>query len=305
MLNQHKRIAIPLESLFIVDYLRAEPRFDLDWLKSYLVKEPELREWGLDADAQVVAECPTIASAIRRLHEIYAEQRGADVWGGKTPRLVRYLDLILQHYPTVRIVHLVRDPRAVANSLIKSDVHRSDAYHAATRWVRDVRSGLDFEATHPDISLHVFYEQMVSQPESTLARILDFLRLDGAVSETLNAQPQGLREYSEFYSNIHANLDRRPTPEFINKWRTSLSQTDQEVIEAICGRQMVELGYEPELATHQLRKGVVRRMKLRRVILTFLQTMRYLRYRRPYITFLLMRKWRLGYLREFLWNANY
>jgi hypothetical protein len=305
MLNRHPRVAIPLESLFIVDYLRAESRFNLDRLKSLLVNEPEVKEWGLHVTMGDFGDCPSIASCIARLHERYAEGSGADIWGQKTPRFVRHLDLILEHFPDARFIHVIRDPRAVANSLIQSDVHRSDAYHAALRWEEDVRRGLAFEGGHPDITLRTHYESLVTHPDDEMEKILRFLKLDPARVHQRSSPQKGLGEYSEFYANIHANLDRMPTPEFVDKWKTSLSKTDLEVVEALCRDQMDTLDYALQLETPMVGAMVIPRMKVKRVYLALLQTFRYLRYRPSYFFYLFWRKWRLGLLREFLWTVNY
>ncbi len=42
------------------------------------------------------------------------------------------------------------------------------------------------------------------------------------------------------------NLSRGPTAAFVDKWRTQLSPQDQEVVEAICGPLMRNLGFEPD-----------------------------------------------------------
>ena len=304
MLNRHPRVAIPLESLFIIDYLRAASTFPLERLKEMLVREPEVEEWGLQVSEGDLENCLTIVDSISKLHDLYAAQLGADVWGQKTPRLVRHLDLLEANFPSARFIHLIRDPRAVVNSLIRSDVHRSDAYHAAVRWLNDVRFGLDFEARRPETTLRVQYEDLVSQPDGTLTSVLQFLDLDPDRIHASVPIPSS-DEYSEFYANIHANLSRGPTAAFVDKWRSELSSEDQEVAEAICGSLMGGLGYECELASPRLRRGKIRRLKLKRVFLVALQAIRYLRYRPDYSLHLLWRKWKLGLLWEFLWTVNY
>lgn len=304
MLNRHPRVAIPLESLFIIDYLRASSLFPLEQLKSMLVREPEVKEWGLNVSVADLASCPSIVNCIAKLHMLYAAQAGADVWGQKTPRFVRHLDLLQDHFPTARFVHMIRDPRGVVNSLIRSDVHRSDAYHASLRWLKDVRCGLAFEASQPDVTLRIRYADLVTRPDDVLDQVFEFLGLSPDVRQ--EAPPNtGGAEYSDFYANIHKNLSRQPTTAFIDKWRKELSHQDLEIVEAMCGSEMVELGFEREMASPRLGQARVRRMKVRRVFLTFLQTLRYLRYRRAYLGFLLWRKWRLGLLKEFLWNVNF
>lgn len=305
MLNRHPMVAIPLESLFVIDYLRVADRVGIHELKALMIKEPEIREWGLRVTPSDLDGCDTVTDCIVRLHQLYAAPKGAQAWGQKTPRFVRHLELITECFSGARFIHVVRDPRAVASSLILSDVHRSDAYHAAHRWLTDVQLGLNFERAHPEVVLRLRYEDLVRDPGLRLRQALDFLGLDPALIPPDGAVTDRTGEYSQYYANIHANLSRQPTADFVDKWRRELSAEELEVVEAICGVQMRDLGYEPDLTSPRVVPGMVRRLKVRRVFLAFLQFYRYLRYRRLHLLFLLWRKWRLGLLREFFWTVNY
>jgi hypothetical protein len=303
-LNRHRDIAIPLESLFIVDYLRAAGRFDLQTMLGYLVDEPEIKEWGIEPSVSDLEECQTIGEAIARLHEIYAGHFGKSAWGQKTPRFIRHLPLLQMHFPAIRVVHVVRDPRAVVNSLMQSDVHRSDAYHAARRWRMDVSEGLAFENAHPGVVLRVTYEDLVRSPAKVLDRIVGFLGFGPAWLDR-STESEGASEYSAFYENIHANLDRPPSTEFVEKWKAELSPRDVEIAELVCTDLMLQLGYSPQNEEPNPGTWTLRRVKLLRLARMPLQVGRYLRHRRNYLIHLLWRKWKLGMLREFLWEINY
>jgi len=225
MLSRHEAIAIPLESLFIVDYLRAGERVDLAQLKAMLLDEPEIREWGLVLRPEDIEGSETIEQAIEKIHQLYAESRGKSSWGQKTPRFVRHTELLHEHFPQARFVHLVRDPRAVVNSLIRSDVHRSNAYHGSLRWRRDVSLGLATEERYPDHTTTVYYEDLVRNPEVSLQTILRFLELPFDY-EVLRHGDRGTDEYSSFYSNIHSQLNRSVTTEFVDKWKEQLTDTE-------------------------------------------------------------------------------
>jgi len=304
LLNRHQDIAIPLESLFIVDYLRAASHLDLETLKGILVREPEILEWGIAPSIHDLTDCDSIGGAIARLHEIYAGKVGKSTWGQKTPRFVRHLPLLKEHFPSMRVVHIIRDPRAVVSSLMNSDVHRSDPYHGAQRWRLDVSYGLSFGASNPEEVFQVKYEDLVNRPNELLDQIVGFLGLEPA----WESQPRPLKEadeYSAFYDNIHANLDRPPSTQFVDKWRNELSAHDVEIVEAVCLDRMIELGYRPEHERPNPGKGRFRRARMLRLIRIPMQAARYLRYRRTYLFHLFWRKWRLGLLKEFLWEINY
>ncbi len=304
LLNRHPQVAVPLESLFIADYLRASRRRPVDELLPILIREPELVEWGLDPSLQDLHGIGSIGGAIERLHDIYAQSHGKPRWGQKTPRLVRHMDLLLEHFPEARFIHVVRDPRAVTSSLIRSDVHRSNAWYGARRWRMDVTAGLSFEDEHSRRVLRVHYEQLVRDTGSTLRNLVDFLELDW-IDDWWRREPPGADEYSEFYENIHANLDRSTTDRFIDRWQGELSSREVEVIEAVAGDAMVGLGYEPVTGARPVTSLELWRFRLDRAVGLSRQASRYLRLRRRYFFRLLWRKWKLGLLWEWIWSVNY
>lgn len=302
-LNQHPVIGIPLESLFIVDYLQASTHTPIDRMLPLMVHEPELAEWGIYPKLEDAQDCRSPADAIDRFHQLYLAPQNKARWGQKTPRFVRHLPLLHRHFPDGRFIHLVRDPRAVAASLIRSNVHRSTAYYAARRWRMDVDFGLAFEQSAPGAVLRLAYEELVTQPERVLRRVCQFCALD--FDPVMLASPKtGEAEYSNFYAQIHANVDRPATQDSVDRWANELSPQQIALIELEAGERMEQLGFkraatvEAELpSTWVLRAARFKGMAQ--------QSYRYVRYRPRYLAFLLYRKARLGLLKSFLWSVNY
>jgi hypothetical protein len=304
LLNAHPQIGIPQESLFIVDYLKSSPSVDMSRLKALLVREPELSEWGIHPEVGQLDGCETAAQAIDRLHQIYLALHGKRRWGQKTPRLVRSIDLLLDHFPGSRFVHLVRDPRAVVNSLITSNVHRSNAYFGAKRWQRDVSLGLASEKSWPERVLRVRYEDLVTDTELTLQQISRFLGLayDPAM---ISEAAEGAGEYSRFYEAIHANLNLPPTDRFISRWMERLTTDQIKIVEGMCGSLMTEIGYEPSLRPLPAMPDRTASIEIDRGWGLLRQTVQYLRFRRRYLFYVIYRKWKLGLLRDFSLAVNY
>lgn len=303
LLNRHPEVAIPLESLFIVDYLRAARRTSTADLLPMLVREVELREWGLAPTLEDLGEVQTIGEAIGRLHELYAQSRGKRRWGQKTPRFVRHLELLLEHFPDARFIHMVRDPRAVSSSLIRSDVHRSNALYAARRWRMDVKAGLRFENEHPFRVLRVSYEELVSDELEALDRICEFLELESEGQWRTSAP--GSEEYSAFYDRIHAKLDQQTTDEYVDRWKQDLSRREMEVVESVVGELLGQVGYEPMTTRRKVSRLERWGYTWGRAIGLLLQAGKYLRYRPRYLLHLLWRKWKLGLFWEWIWKVNY
>lgn len=91
-------------------------------------------------------------------------------WCEKTPKNVRAFRQIRTAFNgQVRLIHVVRDGRAVTTSHHPNAVERY--YVSPERWVADVAAGL---ALGEDVHL-VRYEELVAQSESTLKALCDFI----------------------------------------------------------------------------------------------------------------------------------
>ena len=192
MIDAHPLLAVPVESLFMIDYLRARDHIADVPYKRLILGEHEFSEWELSASESDLADCKSVVEVINDLHERYAAKEKAQFWGQKTPRFVRYGHLLKAVYPHAKFIHVIRDPRAVAISLRKSNVHRSNVYFGAQRWQKDVQAGLDLKRDFPNDVMEVSYETLVSETELTLREICDFLGIP--FDEAMLSWPAGPRE---------------------------------------------------------------------------------------------------------------
>lgn len=244
MLNHHSQVAIPLESLFIIDYLRAASRVDPDRWQPLFLQEYELAEWGSVFSPEDFEGCETAKDYVDRIHELYMREHGKSVWGQKTPRFVRHGHFLKSVYPDARFIHVIRDPRAVVSSLIRSNVHYSNAYFGAHRWLRDVSAGMKLKQDFPDDVLAVRYEDLVLQSESTLRTICAFLNL-AFEPGMMDYHHTGPAEYNGYYAQIHSGLSRAPDRSRIDAWQRHLSPRQVAVIESISAPLMVTWDYAP------------------------------------------------------------
>ncbi|HWP95044.1 MAG TPA: sulfotransferase [Gammaproteobacteria bacterium] len=102
-------------------------------------------------------------------------------WVDATPENSHYVLPLARLFPGARFIHLLRDPHAVARSLMKfstvggaaRDYERDEAYRA---WLRLVRACVAAEnALGPDRVLRIRYEDLIAEPEDTLKRCLGFV----------------------------------------------------------------------------------------------------------------------------------
>jgi hypothetical protein len=162
-------------------------------------------------------------------------------------------------WPDARYIHLLRDPRDVARSVVQKGWAGS-LYQAPELWLAAERSW-DALAPHlePEQAIEVRYEELVAAPERELARICAFVGVD--YSGAMLDYPEDARQYPP------------PDPSLALQWRTKLTPRQVAIVESRTGPMMAARGYPPSghpparigrLGHHALLMGArVRRLRTR------------------------------------------
>jgi hypothetical protein len=246
MLDAHSQLAIPSESYFLPqlwDRHGAQP--ERDAFVEDLGRLERVREWGVDPEdvRALLPERPTFAEAIQSIYRLYAEARGKPRFGEKTPLYMQHLDVLERAFPDARYVHIVRDGRDAALSMLA--MTRKPRFNLsrprgvgdfACAWRREVRDAQRFGRTHPYLELR--YEDLVEQPESHLREVCAFLGLE--------YEPGMLEYHRREDPSLYADHPRlaQPPVRDARSWRKEMRPADAELFEAIAGDLLAELGYE-------------------------------------------------------------
>ena len=114
----------------------------------------------------------------------FAERAGQDVWGWKDPRNCLTLPMWLAVYPSARVLHVVRDGRAVALSLTDRDgLHPAFALALWAQYL--TRAERAMEALPDSRKLTITFERLAEAPEPTLRSLYQFADL--ALPEAFDA----------------------------------------------------------------------------------------------------------------------
>jgi len=258
MLHGHPRIAIPLETRFLVRTYRDRRRFgDLRDVQNRRAlarwvtgsTQGRFRRLGLDADTvtgKIVDGPPTLGSALGIVFAAYAERFGKSRWGDKRPGYWQDLDVLLRLFPDAQIVHLVRDPRACVASLTRMPWWREGFDAAVATWLlaqqrcrRDMRHAP--AGTYHEMS----YERLVTRPEGELRRLCMFLGedFDTGMLETRQVARDAVSSYQR--RRHHSGLRRAVGSAAVDTWRTELSPREVGLVERVAGSRMARLGYTP------------------------------------------------------------
>lgn len=254
MLTAHPDLAIPWESHFIVPLWKGRAKFggerspDVDRIVAYIRRTSMFQLWEVPDELvrRRVEELrhPTYGQVIEAMFRAYADHESKCRWGDKTPIYVLWIAVLARLFPTARFVHVIRDGRDVALSYVSVPWGPDDVWECAVKWRRDVGAGRRHgPALGPERYLEVRYEDLVTEPRSTLERICGFagLTFDEAMLEYRDDRRSvGSRESQAAY---HASATKPPTPG-LRDWRTQMAPRDVAAFEAVAGGLLDELGYE-------------------------------------------------------------
>ena len=255
MLCSHPRIYIPPESNFIPRFFPRSPTQPMQreqaiqTLRSLFSYRTFFRDWhGTFPDPHGFVDALkdlTPATFLDALYAEYARQFAASRWGDKSPLYTSYLDLIAGIFPTAQFIHLIRDGRDVALSMVKAypriPFFYMDMYYAARSWRRRVRQAMAAGAhLGPDRYLEVRYEQLTENPEAHLQRICDFL---GEAYVPSMAEPQRTAREHHHSKGIHAATRLAPSTMSSGHWRKDMSPADVRLFQTAAGDLLLALGY--------------------------------------------------------------
>ena len=246
MLERGGEIAIPPESYFPVSLAgrHAGASFDPARFTAELRANVRFREWGVAAPD--VSGAASYADAVRDVYAAYATAHDALRYGDKTPPFVLHVDLLAELFPEACFVHLIRDGRDVARSLVQTSFGPSDLARAADVWVRRVTRGrVSGARLGPGRYLEVRYESLVADPGSVLHEVCALASV--AFRPEMLSPEQGTSAIPERERPHHSNL-ARPITAGLRDWRRDMPDADVAVVEAVAGDLLADLGYERRYA---------------------------------------------------------
>jgi len=190
-------------------------------------------------------------AVMRRTVEAVADERDdIRVVIEKTPSNAEHTDLIERIAPTTRYIHVIRDPRDVAASLIAASNDWGGRWaprtadSAARMWMEHLE-GARKVSGHTDRYLEVRYEDMRQDLPGQLTRILDFLDLPADGVAELATSKGEFAYKPEMRKRMGAETVEPAAFSGEGKVRHGLSSSQQLIVEHRTAALRAELGYGP------------------------------------------------------------
>ncbi|NUN97401.1 MAG: sulfotransferase [Candidatus Omnitrophica bacterium] len=194
------------------------------------------REFAMERTRAFLADlgrrAPTEA-ARGLIEDLFAEHRrrdGKPRWVNKTPDYIDHLPDLQAVFPDMRFIHVVRDGRDVACSVLTRSWGPSTIKEAASWWREKVLKGFEFENANPDHCLVVRYEDLLLEPKSALARVFAWLGAEPLLEDVLTN-----------YAGDEKNV--RLDPSRIGDWRKTFGPSDVRTFERKAGDILKRLEY--------------------------------------------------------------
>jgi sulfotransferase family protein len=184
----------------------------------------------------IYADREALIDAVRDLCDTaFAEhlEPGASYVVERTPLHALHASLIAELYADAGVVHVIRDGRDVALSMVRRTWWGPDSISDAAReWADCVHNGR--QASGLARYVEIRYEDLLGDPRSSIERVFEALGLES---------PDDVLEAALGELGIARNVepgDRIGT----GKWRDALSPKDLAAFDRVAGETLRELGYD-------------------------------------------------------------
>jgi hypothetical protein len=183
----------------------------------------------------------------------YADHREPPrpIIGEKTPPHLAYVDTLLEWFPGGRVVHMLRDPRAVyVSDLRRRRVKPRRPYSWMIRvpgllnaaillqttlvWRDAARRDATYSKRHPDRYLLVRFEDVVRYPDETLGALFRFLDVE------IPPDPTNVRVMAHGFRWGEEGLDAGAA----DRWREHIGRIPRAWLRLALGRAMARYGYD-------------------------------------------------------------
>jgi hypothetical protein len=264
MLDAHPQLTIPPETHFVPDLIKAAREPDAT-PEDALAAMKSAREWGDFgfSDEEMLARLraqPNVkpGPAVRTFYEAYMEQQGKQRWGEKTPTYVQKMKLIQRALPEARFVHVIRDGRDVALSVLDRTVRDLTAADVARRWRKKITKARE-DSPQLEHYIEIRYEDLILDTEPVLRSVCEFIELpwDDSLLSYHERSADRLREMAralpaegrakelsvERRMKTHEMTTKPPSADRVARWRTQMSSEQRQEFEAVAGDLLDQLGY--------------------------------------------------------------
>jgi Sulfotransferase family len=208
-----------------------ELRADLTALPLEQMSGRDLIEWAVTAYGQTVGKPAPL------------------IWIDHTPSSIKYAWTLFHVFPDAHLIHIIRDGRAVAASLLPLDWGPNEIDHTVSYWTERLAYGFVAESRWPKKVTRIHYENLVRDPEGTVKKLCAVLAIP---YEPAMCQGTGF-QVPKYGLKQQALVGSPPNSARANAWEQELTPRQIEIFESLAGDLLVSLGYPTKFGLHAKR----------------------------------------------------
>lgn len=244
-------VALP-EAQFFVEALILESEEGYEKARKYYLNHWRFKKnWTASKEAYKIE-----AASIKELHEYVCKLEAGDeaiVYVDHTPTNVNYTWLIESKFPDSKVLHIIRDGRAVYASGKRTDWGEQNPYKAAIWWMSQV-ANIDKRKYHSVVK----YENLIESPDVVIRGIID--NFDVNIEECERDKNFFIPSYTR---KQHVLVNKNADVTRIDSWKNELTKTEIRDFESVASNVLRINGYDPYFTHGAIRnQGFIKYYKM-------------------------------------------
>jgi len=257
MLTAHPEVSVSPETKTIARLLTRFSRRrtlnpqEVEQVVDLLKNDHKFNAWEIDTDALIKQisqlENPTVKQILDEMMFAYAQNisPGAHIIGNKK-NFCEHAEMLKEIFPDAKFIFVIRDARATVSSMLEKLAH-ADLKEGILQWRRASHRARELQNKYPDDVLIVHYEKLVEKPEEEGKRMCDFLGIPFDAT-MLAHEKYSQNAYKDMgvakEGNAHFQVCQPISASRIDAWKSELSASNLQTIEAMVGKELNHFGYK-------------------------------------------------------------
>lgn len=208
-----------------------------------MVKWPSIVFDPVDIFNKIKDEQRSVHRIVYELLFEIGKSQGANVVMDKSLDSVFYAEELLELFPDMLFLNVIRDPRAQVSSMNKAIIHDFDTVLNTMSWVESYEKSINLTSKYPDKVLTIRYEDFVSNEDYTLNLICDFFGIPYS-NKMSNIKTSDEASSIATRSSLWVSNSSSPIAANVDKFKKTLTMEEIEIIETLAGEMMDKFGYE-------------------------------------------------------------
>ena len=202
LLNKHPQVGLMYEAdLLLLRAVFLKPKALCDWAERWEFWNEAFHRHGL-AVTDVAEGISNFPQAFAATHQLFAQRKGATIWGDKSPNYYDRLNEMADDFPEARFIIVWRDPKGTVNSILRaaslgnSYFSRAGAAHCGLLGYEVLKRECDCLVARGKAVCQVHYEDLVRDTPLVMRQVCEFLAIpyDDSLSKLEGADRSAIFE---------------------------------------------------------------------------------------------------------------